>query len=227
MLMTHGFILSKYGNVSQNRTYQAVLRELRCAFACGSGMVELYNDYSLMNSINNGKLWEDLAECIQWQQDNADVLPDIHWVGGNPWDGKKANVYGWAAWNGTKSVLTLRNGSASRQTFQTTLREALDIPASVTGSIILNKAFKVQNALTGITEGQPIDIDQQLSLSLPSSTVFVFNGIDSGQVGIHDTEASTPAHLQSTPAYDLSGRRITGSRKGLYIQNGTKILQKR
>ncbi len=226
-LMTHGFILSKYGNVSQNRTYQAVLRELRCAFACGSGMVELYNDYSLMNSINNGKLWEDLAECIQWQQDNADVLPDIHWVGGNPWDGKKANVYGWAAWNGTKSVLTLRNGSASRQIFQTTLREALDIPASVTGSIILNKAFKVQNTLTGITEGQPIDIDQQLSLSLPSSTVFVFNGIDSGQVGIHDTEASTPTHLLSTPAYDLSGRRITGSRKGLYIQNGTKILQKR
>ena len=62
---------------------------MRCAFVCGSGMVELYTDYKLMDEIkdNNGKagaLWKDLAECMDWQQRNADVLPDIHWVGGNP-----------------------------------------------------------------------------------------------------------------------------------------------
>ena len=96
-LMTHGFILTKFGSVSTDMTYTAVQRELRCAFACGSGMVEVYADYALMNSISNGKLWGDLAECIRWQQENADVLPDVHWVGGNPWDGSQANVYGWAS----------------------------------------------------------------------------------------------------------------------------------
>lgn len=139
-LMTHGFILSRWGAVSKNMDYDGIVREMRCAFACGSGMVELYNDYKLMDEIkdnqgNAGALWKDLAECIKWQQEQADVLPDTHWVGGNPWDGKKANVYGWAAWNGKKSVLTLRNPSASAQTFTTTLREALDIPAYVRGKL--------------------------------------------------------------------------------------------
>ena len=100
--MTHGFILSRWGAVSKNMDYDGIVREMRCAFACGSGMVELYNDYKLMDEIkdnqgNAGALWKDLAECIKWQQEQADVLPDAHWVGGNPWDGKKANVYGWAA----------------------------------------------------------------------------------------------------------------------------------
>ena len=99
-LMTHGFILSRWGAVSKNMDYDGIVREMRCAFACGSGMVELYNDYKLMDEIkdnqgNAGALWKDLAECIKWQQEQADVLPDAHWVGGNPWDGKKANVYGW------------------------------------------------------------------------------------------------------------------------------------
>ena len=224
-LMTHGFILSNYGSVSKNMTYQAVLRELRCAFACGSGMVELYNDYSLMNSINGGQLWADLAECIEWQQQNADVLPDIHWVGGNPWDGTKANVYGWAAWNGTKAVFTLRNGSNNRQTFTVTLREALDIPASVTGSIVLNKAFKVQNALDGLAEGEPIDIDQPLTLSLPANTVFVFNGIDSQQTAIKPVPTDSHTHSDAT-AYDLSGRCVSPLSKGIRIRNGKKVVVK-
>ena len=140
-LMTHGFILSRWGAVSKNMDYDGIVREMRCAFACGSGMVELYNDYKLMDEIkdnqgNAGALWKDLAECIKWQQEQADVLPDAHWVGGNPWDGKKANVYGWAAWNGKKSVLTLRNPSASAQSFTTTLREALEIPSYVRGKIL-------------------------------------------------------------------------------------------
>lgn len=179
-LMTHGFILSRWGAVSKNMDYDGIVREMRCAFACGSGMVELYNDYKLMNEIkdnqgNAGALWKDLAECIKWQQEQADVLPDAHWVGGNPWDGKKANVYGWAAWNGKKSVLTLRNPSASAQTFTTTLREALDIPAYVRGKITLTHAFN-QAELDGMPINKAIDIDTPLVLNLPGSSVFIYNG---------------------------------------------------
>lgn len=179
-LMTHGFILSRWGSVSKNMDYDGIVREMRCAFACGSGMVELYNDYKLMDEIkdnqgNAGALWKDLAECIKWQQEQADVLPDAHWVGGNPWDGKKANVYGWAAWNGKKSVLTLRNPSASAQTFTTTLREALDIPAYVRGKITLTHAFN-QAELDGMPINKAIDIDTPLVLNLPGSSVFIYNG---------------------------------------------------
>lgn len=179
-LMTHGFILSRWGAVSKNMDYDGIVREMRCAFACGSGMVELYNDYKLMDEIkdnqgNAGALWKDLAECIKWQQEQADVLPDAHWVGGNPWDGKKANVYGWAAWNGKKSVLTLRNPSASAQTFTTTLREALDIPAYVRGKITLTHAFN-QAELDGMPINKAIDIDTPLVLNFPGSSVFIYNG---------------------------------------------------
>ena len=179
-LMTHGFILSRWGAVSKNMDYEGIVREMRCAFACGSGMVELYNDYKLMDEIkdnqgNAGALWKDLAECIKWQQEQADVLPDAHWVGGNPWDGKKANVYGWAAWNGKKSVLTLRNPSTSAQTFTTTLREALDIPAYVRGKVTLTHAFN-QAELDGMPINKAIDIDTPLVLNLPGSSVFIYNG---------------------------------------------------
>ena len=181
-LMTHGFILSDFGPVSKDRTYDVIVREMRCAFACGSAMVELYNDFKLMNSIkdNNGKagaLWGELAKCIEWQEKNAAVLPDIHWVGGNPWDGTKCNVYGWAAWNGDNAVLTLRNGGNNAQEFKTTLRKALEIPAYVAQgtTITLNKGFADQKDLTGLKVGEAISIDKELTLTIPGSSVYVFD----------------------------------------------------
>ena len=178
-LMTHGFILSEDGPPSgDSRDYNAVLRELRCAFVCGSGIVELYTNCNLMNTINGGKLWEDVAECVAWQKKNADVLPDAHWVGGSPWNGSKQEIYGWASWNGAKATLALRNGGNNQQTYTFTLRQALEIPANITGAIILNKSFKVQDELQGLTEGTAIDIDQQLTVTLPGSSVFAFDGIN-------------------------------------------------
>ena len=194
-LMTHGFILT--GNLpgnnssrgdwtaSRNIDYKHVLNELRCAFICGSGMVELYNDYDLMNHIqdangNAGALWKDLAECIEWQKNNADVLPDAHWVGGNPWTGSKHEVYGWASWNGDKATLALRNGANSAQTYTFTLRKALEIPANISASIILKKSFNVQDALNGLKEGEAINIDEEITVTLPANSVFAFDGVDSG-----------------------------------------------
>jgi len=193
-LMTHGFILSNYGggvaNMSQN--YNDIVREMRCAFACGSGMVEVYADFALMNSINDGALWGDLAECIQWQKAQEDVLPDVHWVGGNPWDGSRANVYGWAAWNGKKATLALRNPSTSAQTFTTTLREALDIPDYIHTSITLANAF-TQSALSGLTTGTPIDIDTPLTLTLAGSSVYIYNGTDELALTLYDDQDNTDA----------------------------------
>ncbi len=195
-LMTHGFIFTEYGGpASFDRSWQAVVNELRCAFACGSGMVELYNDYALTNSLvnpttgNAGELWGEIAACMKWQRENSDVLPDIHWVGGNPWTGAKAEIYGWAAWNAQKAVLTLRNGANDAQSITLTLREALDIPAYVKAgsTITLSHAFADQaamNGFSGIDMNTPIDIDAELTITLPGSSVFVFNGADNNDTGI-------------------------------------------
>lgn len=229
-LMTHGFILSKYGNVSNDFSYEAVRREMRCAFACGSGMVELYNDYELMNSIANGKLWGDLAECIEWQKRNADVLPDAHWVGGNPWDGSRANVYGWASWNGPKATLALRNGGTAMQTYITTLREMLNIPANVKGSIQLKKAFADQKALSGLSELYPLDIDRTLTIRIPASSVYVFDGTDDSYDPTAVRGIQTEGNGRSMPnaqyLYDMQGRRLAAPpRQGVYICNG-KVVRK-
>ncbi len=177
-LMTHGFILTKFGPpAGDTREYKHVLNELRCAFVCGSGLVELYNDYDLMNSINDGKLWADVAECIAWQKRNADVLPDAHWVGGNPWDGSKQNVYGWASWNGKKATLALRNGSGKVATYEFTLREALNIPANVKGSVIFRKSFSEQENMGGLTLGEPVDIDTKISAKLLGNYIYSFDGV--------------------------------------------------
>lgn len=229
-LMTHGFILTQYGinsgygssydnGTSENITYSAVLRELRCAFACGSGMVELYCDHYLMSNIadnngNKGALWADLAECIRWQEKNADVLPDIHWVGGQPCVKKTFlftssytyNVYGWASWNGKKATLALRNGSNSEMTFTTTLREALEIPDYITGvSITLSKSFShSQDDLSGLATGTAIDIDTELTMTLPASSVYVFDGVQSPETIFEDTEEEKEEPLSVTRAISIT-----------------------
>ena len=206
-LMTHGFIFTEFGGPAGfSRDWKSVLNELRCAFACGSGMVELYNDYKLTNELVNpatgkaGELWGEIAKCMQWQRKNADVLPDIHWVGGNPWTGAKAEVYGWAAWNGQKAVLTLRNGANDAQEFTFTLREVLEIPEYITSSTItFTKAFDDQAALTGFAEGEQLDIDAEITVTIPGSSVYVFDGSEK-TVKAESITLSTENDVREVPA---------------------------
>lgn len=135
-----------------------------------------------MNTICNdkgeaGTLWKELADCIAWQRANADVLPDIHWVGGNPWNGVKSQIYGWASWNGKKATLALRNGANKEQTYRATLRQMLEIPAYINTAISLEDAFE-QAGIQGIPTRQPVDIDQELTIVLPASSVYIYNGTD-------------------------------------------------
>lgn len=151
------------------------------------------------------------------------MLPDAHWVGGNPWDGSKANVYGWAAWNGEKATLALRNPSASAQTFTITLREAFDIPDYIHTSITLTDAFK-QRTLSGLTTGTPIDIDTTLTFRLAASSVYIYNGIDAAPLG-----ALSPASSKREANnywYDITGRRFVGkpTAKGVYVSDGHEIV---
>lgn len=227
-LMTHGVILTSFGDVSKSMNYDGIVREIRCAFACGSGMVELYTDRALLNSINGGKLWSDIAECINWQKANEDVLPDIHWVGGNPWDGYRANVYGWASWNGKKATLALRNPAASSTKFSFKLRDVLDIPQYFNKKITLRAAFESQSELEGLELGKELDLDTEFTVMLPASSVFVFDGSHYGFSGIGDIVAPEKAPEADGKMFDLLGRSVNEAtaQPGIYVKNGKKVFVK-
>ena len=85
-MMTHGLIVTRHGPPGcMPKEPENVKKELRCAVACGTSLQELYLDRDLMNA-HGGVLWDELAKGIKWIRRNADVLDDVHWVGGNPWD---------------------------------------------------------------------------------------------------------------------------------------------
>ena len=174
-IMTHGIIITKNGPPRvMSKDPENCIKEMRCAFGCGSSLLEAYIDQDLMNQ-KDGMLWDELAACIQWMRRNADVLDDVHWVGGNPWDGKDGDIYGWAAWNKSKCTLTLRNSSAKEKTLRTTLRKALDVPPGVKGAITLRNSFKDQRELPGLT-GTAVDLDKEIDITLKPFEVFVMEG---------------------------------------------------
>ena len=128
-------------------------------------------------SANGGVLWDELAKGIKWIRRNADVLDDVHWVGGNPWN-KETNegaVYGWAAWNKNKATLALRNSSDQEKSLTGTLRSILDIPANVKGSITFKDSYDDQRTLDGFS-GNSVNIDKELSFTLKPFEVLVYEG---------------------------------------------------
>lgn len=178
-MMTHGLMVTKFGPPAcMPRDPENVKKELRCATACGTSLQELYVDRDLMNA-HDGVLWDELAKGIKWIRRNADVLDDVHWVGGNPWnrDTREGSVYGWAAWNRDKATLALRNSSDQEKSLTATLRSILDIPRNVKGGITFKDSYDDQRALAleGFS-GKPVDIDKELTFTLKPFEVLVYEG---------------------------------------------------
>jgi hypothetical protein len=122
-LMTQGVAYSRRGTAGEPTFNSAGFRDdVRAFFGSGTGLQELY--------IQPGKLtpddWRVLAEAAKWSRENADVLVDTHWLGGDP---GKLEVYGWAAWTPGKAIVTLRNPNDSPQAFSLDVGAAFELPA--------------------------------------------------------------------------------------------------
>lgn len=120
-LMLHGIIYAK-----ENRNLNAdpghdFANEVRSYFATGTQLQELYITPALLTEAD----WDLLADAARWARDNAAVLRDSHWVGGDP---GRLDVYGWAAWSPQKSILTLRNPDAKPQVAVLDLARQLELP---------------------------------------------------------------------------------------------------
>ncbi len=175
-LMTHGTIITKNGPPRvMSKDPANCVKEMRTAFTCGSGLQEIYADTDLMNQ-QGGVLWDELAQCIAWARRNVDVLADTHWVGGNPWDKKKndGDIYGWASWNKSKCTLSLRNSSSHEKVLQSTLREILDVPPTLKGTVILRNSFADQTKLPIVDKA--IDVDAPIEIRLAPFDIVAMEG---------------------------------------------------
>ncbi len=176
-IMTHGTIITHNGPPRvMSKDPANCVKEMRASFTSGSGLQEIYADSDILAK-NNGQLWDELAQCIAWIRRNEDVLADAHWVGGNPWDKNKkdGDIYGWAAWNMSKCTLSLRNSSGKTKTLKGTLREILDVPPGVKGTVTLRSSFDGQTKLPIMDT--PIDVDAPIEITLTPCDVVAMEGV--------------------------------------------------
>jgi hypothetical protein len=115
-------------------------------FGSGTQLQELYITPSLMSAKN----WDILAETARWSRENASVLKDAHWVGGDP---RWLQLYGWASWSPEKAILVLRNPSNQAGVIDIDLLKVLELPAAAHTSYIAKCPWKADS------DALPISMD--------------------------------------------------------------------
>jgi hypothetical protein len=95
--------------------------EVRSYFGTGTQLQEMYITHALLD-VND---WDVLAECARWSRQNAGVLRDTHWVGGDP---GQLEPYGWAAGSPELAILTLRNPSDQPKSLALDPGQVLELP---------------------------------------------------------------------------------------------------
>lgn len=121
-LMLHGIIYAQYNKYLNTDPGNDFTDEVHSYFGTGTQLQELYITPSLLSDKN----WDTLAEAAKWSRENASVLKDTHWVGGDPnW----LEVYGWASWSPKKGILVLRNPSDKPSAIEIDLAKVLELPA--------------------------------------------------------------------------------------------------
>jgi hypothetical protein len=119
--MLHGIIYARYDKRLNDDPGDDFANEVRSYFGTGTQLQEMYLTPELLSKKN----WDVLAEAARWSRDNANVLKDTHWVGGDPdW----LQVYGWASWSKEKSILVLRNPSDKPQDLTLDIESVLELP---------------------------------------------------------------------------------------------------
>lgn len=150
-LMIHGIFINHlpfenpYDPASPKQTYEPedVVDEIRSFFGTGTNLQELYIAPDLMTPA----AWDVLAEAANWSRQNADVLADTHWIGGDP---AKGEIYGWASWDKRKGILSLRNPSDKAATIALVIAQAFELPAGAAKAYSLKSPWKEDAATAPI-----------------------------------------------------------------------------
>jgi hypothetical protein len=159
--MTQGVMFANHGLPEQR---DGLVADIRAFFASGTNCQELYVTPSLLDA----EAWDVLAEAARWSRENADVLIDTHWIGGDP---EKGEVYGWAAWSPRKAILALRNPKDAPGTIALDIGKALELPQGAARSYTLRSPWKTDRAKPSMTLSQ----GQEHTFELQPFEVMVFD----------------------------------------------------
>lgn len=149
-LMLHGIIYARRAQHLNKDPKHAFTHEIHDYFGTGTQLQELYITHSLLSADN----WDVLAEAANWSRQNAAILADTHWIGGDP---AKLEVYGWAAWSAEKGIITLRNPSNRPQSFSLDVGQAFELPASAPKDFSAHSPWKLDQGAKAISlaAGEP------------------------------------------------------------------------
>lgn len=151
-VMLHGVCIAKLGYPGAlGMDSKNIADEIWSFFASGTSLQEMYVDPHLLTTF----MWDQLAAAARWSAANSDVLPDVHWIGGDPASGQ---VYGYAAWAPRKGTLSLRNPSPRAQTFTLDIRQAFELPAGAATSYVLKDARHSGGRDQTVFAGKPVTI---------------------------------------------------------------------
>ena len=138
-LMLHGLVFGRYAERLTTDPHHEFPDEVHSYFATGTQLQEMYISPSLLSSED----WDVLAEAATWSRENANILKDTHWIGGDP---ARLQVYGWAAWSPQKAILTLRNPSDHPQDFSGKLDSLLELPRLSASAFLARSPWKSESA---------------------------------------------------------------------------------
>ena len=139
-LMLHGIIYATNATHLQRMSDEDFASQVREFFGTGTQLQEMYITPKLLDEKN----WDDLAEAAKWSNTNADVLADVHWVGGNP---AKGQIYGYAAWSPCKAILVLRNPGDKPADFIADARRLFELPPGPPYRFAMRSPWKRDNAV--------------------------------------------------------------------------------
>lgn len=131
-LMTQGVMFANHGLRDEPA---GLVEDIHAFFASGTNCQELYITPSLLDA----RTWDVLAEAANWARENADVLVDTHWVGGDP---ARGEVYGWASWSKHKGILALRNPADQSRTIAVDIAQAFELPEGAARQYSLKSPWK-------------------------------------------------------------------------------------
>jgi len=122
-LMVQGICYAQLGTATRMANdLDDIVDEIWMLFGSGTQLQELYVTPKMMTP----PMWDALAEAATWARENADVLVDVHWVGGDP---GKGEVYGYASWSPRKGILVLRNPGEVKARFDVDVAKVFELPA--------------------------------------------------------------------------------------------------
>jgi len=147
-LMVQGICYAQLGTATEmGNDLKDIVDEIWMLFGSGTQLQELYVTPQMMTA----PMWDALAQAASWSRRNADVLADVHWIGGDPGNGE---AYGYASWSPRMAILVLRNPAEKAASLSIDAKEAFELPSSAPASYKLQNVSKKEEVIT-LETGQP------------------------------------------------------------------------